>query len=197
LFVGPGKCVREGEQVLGVEVGAHFAGGLGPGEQVGAGRAHRVARGVQLGGLVGERGHQGGAHAAEDAGAFDEQAQPCGERVRGAGLRLGLGLGLAEGCGACGEAVVVVADDGLDEGVAGGEVPVQGADSDVCAAGEVFERGLRAVFGEGEARFGEQAVVVAAGVGPHRSRHRGSLSALSNGACLHMVVKANRRDPPE
>ena len=50
-------------------------------------------------------------------------------------------------------------------------MPVERADADTGAARDVLERRVGPAFGEGALGLGEQAIVVAAGVGAHRLVH--------------------------
>src|SRR6185437_9887922 len=62
----------------------------------------------------------------------------------------------------------------LHQAVAGGEVAVEGADADTGLAGDILQRGVDAVLGEGGRGHGEQLVAVATRVGPQwaLARHR-------------------------
>ena len=66
--------------------------------------------------------------------------QPCGERLPGWELRVL--------CGGFADRLQLVEVDRLEQGLAGGEMPVERADPDPGAAGDVLQRRVGAVFRE-------------------------------------------------
>ncbi len=103
-----------------------------------------------------------GVHGGEDEGlggdVVDEEKHPGAE-----GFERGQGLG--EALGGDRQLVDLAAVDGFDEGVAGGEVAVEGAGADLGAAGDVVKCGVGAVASEGEPSHLKDAVAVTLGVG--------------------------------
>ena len=82
-----------------------------------------------------------------------------------------------------------VLEDRAQQGVPVGEVAVERADAHARPAGDVLQRGVGAVLGEGEAGLCEQAVVVAAGVGTHRA---GPCRRLGRGGA-HLASRCSLR----
>jgi hypothetical protein len=116
----------------------------------------------QLGRLVLQGPQDGCGQSAVPADGVDERTQTvvqCGQRV-GRGEQFDR---------AGGDRVELLAGDCLDQRFPGREMPVKRADADADAdadaapAGDLFQRGVDAVLGEGEAGLGQQAFVVAAG----------------------------------
>ena len=91
----------------------------------------------------------------------DEALQPGGQRLPG--------LELGELLGAARQRLDLVHVDRLHEVGARGEVPVQRADADAGAAGDVLERGRAVGLGERLACGGDQLLVVAQRVGALRA----------------------------
>lgn len=73
------------------------------------------------------------------------------------------------------QCVDLVRVDGFEEFGPGGEVAVQRADADACAACDVLERGVGAMCGEGLAGSEQQRVVIASRVGAARAPGRDDL----------------------
>ncbi|GAA3164718.1 hypothetical protein GCM10020001_106990 [Nonomuraea salmonea] len=92
----------------------------------------------------------------------EEQAGPGAQRGQG---RVGVeqaGHGVAQ----LGDLVAV---DRLDEGLAGGEVAVEGGGADAGLPGDAFEVGVQALAGEDACRRLDDLVAVAARVGAQRA----------------------------
>jgi len=109
--------------------------------------------------------------------------QPVGEQVHPPTHRLSRLERLEQLAGAVGQPLDLVLVDGVDEGLAGGEVAVEGADADAGLARDGPHRGL-AAGGEGACRRREQHLAVVGRVGSERwcGGHPGE-SSPSSGTC--------------
>jgi len=141
------------------------SGLLGPGQQA-LGRApdDLAARADHLGVLAARRDERAG-QAALGGQIVRQDAQPAGERFAG-GWAVGQFLTLRA------DRADLSPEDFLLQVQAGGEVPVQGADPDSGPARDVLQRRVGAVFRERRGGRGQQALMAASRVRPHRRRGR-------------------------
>ena len=159
---GVGDAAHEWDEVAVGEVGADDAGGAGADEQFGAGGDELL---FEFGGA--RQGVVGGGGDFDECGVadlgFDEPGEEVGEGVPG--------VVVAECVVAvAGECFEAGGGDGFEECFGGREVPVDGADAESCAAGDVVEL-QRGAFVDEFSGDGDDAVPVAGGVLPQR-RHR-------------------------